>query len=119
MAEEHQQAAGVAIEKATLHAVMHTVVENRLAFRDNIVMRTLDRLMADGLDRQDALHAVGSVLADHRFGIISDGTEESASTDKHYRALEEPMVASWGSSTSPEQALPSVELTRLDPPRVR
>ena len=98
LVEEHHNSAGVELDKQTLHAVMHTVVENQLALRDECVMRTLERLMAEGLDRHDALHAVGSVLAEHLFGILSEGTKESASTDKYYRALEELTVASWRSN---------------------
>ena len=98
LVEEHHDSAGVALDKPTLHAVMHTVVENQLALRDERVMRTLDRLMVEGLDRHDALHAVGSVLAEHLFGILREGARERASTDKYYRALEELTVASWRSN---------------------
>jgi hypothetical protein len=99
LVEEHHDSAGVELDKSTLHAVMHTVVENQLALRDERVMQTLERLMAEGLDRHDALHAVGSVLAEHVFGILSGGTKESASTNKYYRALEELTAASWRSNT--------------------
>ena len=92
---EHHEDAGVELEQATLHAVMHTVVENQLALGDERVVRALERLMEEGLDRHDALHAVGSVLAEHLFGIIRDGTEESASTENYYCALDALTASAW------------------------
>jgi hypothetical protein len=53
-------------ERSTLHAVIHAVVENQIAERDELpVRRTMTRLMDQGLDRHEAIHAVGSVLAGH------------------------------------------------------
>jgi hypothetical protein len=53
-------------ERSTLHAVIHAVVEGQIALGDELpVQRTLLRLMDEGLDRHEAIHAVGSVLAGH------------------------------------------------------
>ena len=53
-------------ERSTLHAVIHAVVENQIAEGDELpVRRTMTRLMHQGLDRHQAIHAVGSVLAGH------------------------------------------------------
>ncbi|MDB5575355.1 MAG: hypothetical protein JWR80_531 [Bradyrhizobium sp.] len=53
-------------ERSTLHAVIHAVVENQIAEGDELpVRRTMTRLMDQGLDRHEAIHAVGSVLAGH------------------------------------------------------
>jgi Domain of unknown function (DUF1841) len=54
-----------------VHAVIHATVENQAALGDEMrVQRTLERLMAEGLDRHDAIHAVGSVLADFLFAAM-------------------------------------------------
>jgi hypothetical protein len=50
-------------ESVKLHGVAHVIVENQIAFGDSpAVPETLARLMGEGLDRHDALHAVGSVV---------------------------------------------------------
>lgn len=54
----------------TLHAVIHVTVENQLALGDETVLITLDRLLRQGLDRHDALHAIGAVLAEHIFDVM-------------------------------------------------
>lgn len=95
LAEKYHEEIGVELERPTLHAAMHTVVENQLALGDERVVRVFDRLITEGLDRHDGLHAVGSVLAEHLFGIMSEGTEASASTEAYYRALEALTAASW------------------------
>jgi hypothetical protein len=48
------------------HAAIHAVVENQIAEGDRLpVRRVLLRLMDEGLDRHEAIHAIGSVLAGH------------------------------------------------------
>jgi hypothetical protein len=57
-----------------LHAAIHMVVENQVALGDETPVRqTLDRLQEEGLDRHDAIHAIGSILAGHLHGIMTDG----------------------------------------------
>lgn len=46
------------------HVAFHVIVENQLAESIDCVERTVARLMREGLDRHDAIHAVGSVLAE-------------------------------------------------------
>ncbi len=46
------------------HAAIHLVIENQVAMGDEIpVAATLQRLLAEGLGRHDAVHAIGSVLS--------------------------------------------------------
>jgi hypothetical protein len=53
-------------ERIVLHATIHAIVENQIAEGDQLPVRhTLRRLMAEGLDRHEAVHAIGSVLAFH------------------------------------------------------
>lgn len=48
------------------HAAIHAVVENQIAEGDELpVRRVLLRLMGEGFDRHEAIHAIGSVLAGH------------------------------------------------------
>jgi hypothetical protein len=64
--ERYHRREGIAVERATLHATMHAVVENQIAEGDRLpVRRVLQRLMAEGLDRHEAIHAIAAVLAGH------------------------------------------------------
>jgi hypothetical protein len=64
--KRYHRRAGLEAERAEVHAVMHAVVENQIAEADQLpVRRILLRLMAEGLDRHDAIHAIASVLAGH------------------------------------------------------
>jgi len=83
---------------ARVHALFHVAVENQVALGDETpVKRTLQRLMAEGLDRHDAVHAVGSVLAGHMNdrlrGSESDPTEDPNTA--YYAELEALTAAEW------------------------
>ena len=45
------------------HAIVHSMVETQLAQRLETVARTVARLQEEGLDRHEAVHAVGSALS--------------------------------------------------------
>ena len=54
---------------------MHRIVENQVALGDvTVVPVTLARLMVEGLNRYEAVHAIGSVL----IGIIFDAMREKS-----------------------------------------
>ena len=60
---EHHREAGVELPNEQAHAAVHVVVENQVALGEETSARaTLERLMREGLDRHEALHAIGSVL---------------------------------------------------------
>jgi hypothetical protein len=57
-------------ESVKLHGVAH-VVENQIAFGDSpAVPETVARLMGEGLDRHEAIHAVGSVVMSIVFDAV-------------------------------------------------
>jgi hypothetical protein len=59
----YHRRAGISLPNDNVHAVIHVVVENQIADDKLPVRRTAQRLMSEGLDRHDAIHAIGSVLA--------------------------------------------------------
>jgi hypothetical protein len=74
--ERYHRREGIEVERPGAHAAMHAVVENQIAEGDRYpVRRTLLRLIAEGLDRHDAIHAIASVLAGH----INEQLRESRS----------------------------------------
>jgi hypothetical protein len=70
-----------------LHAVIHVIIENQLALSEAGVVETLARLQAEGLGRHDALHAIGSVLADYVYALMQDEAEEVR--EPYHRYLED------------------------------
>ncbi|GAB6040283.1 hypothetical protein [Endothiovibrio diazotrophicus] len=48
----------------TGHAIAHMVVENQIAMDVEAVPATIGRLIRQGLNRHEAVHAVGAVLLD-------------------------------------------------------
>ena len=69
------------LPNAQLHAVIHVVVENQVALGQEVVVSTLARLQAEGLSRHDALHAIGSVLAEDLYELMR---EPAAETNQAY-----------------------------------
>ena len=63
-------ACGEMMENVHAHSIFHTVVENQIAMGDEYPTKaTLERLMREGLDRHDSIHAIASVLANHVWKI--------------------------------------------------
>ena len=54
-----------------VHSAMHVVVENQLAAGDPMEARpTRARLVDEGLDRHQAVHAMGQVVAELTFSVL-------------------------------------------------
>ncbi|MCD6499864.1 MAG: DUF1841 family protein [Deltaproteobacteria bacterium] len=85
---------GAELPNAMLHAAIHAVVENQLAMNDNRVRHTLDRLLGEGLDRHDAIHAIGSVLAEQLWRM-GRGAQVPPSSEGYYDSLTKLSAAKW------------------------
>ncbi len=86
----------IKLPNAKVHAVFHAIVETQVAMGDELpVARTLARLQAEGLDRHDAVHAIGSILAEGVFGIMKDQKESSDPNQAYWAALEKLSAKSW------------------------
>jgi hypothetical protein len=74
---EYHRRARIRLTRATLHAVIHAVVESQIADRELPVRAAAQWLMSEGLDRHEAIHAIGSVLVgylnDRMRGLRSGG----------------------------------------------
>jgi len=68
-----------------VHAILHTIVENQIALGDATpVPEAIDRLMAEGLDRHEAIHAVASKLTEHLWDILHVETQPSDDLHEAY-----------------------------------
>ena len=65
--------ANIELPDAMLHAAIHVVVENQLALDVDPVSDTLERLQRQGLDRHEAIHAVGAVLSEDIASLLGGG----------------------------------------------
>jgi hypothetical protein len=80
-----------------VHAVIHAVVETQVAMGDETPARaTLLRLQREGLDRHDAVHAIGTALILHLREIAQRGADDKSDPNPAYfRALEQLTAESW------------------------
>lgn len=79
-----------------LHALIHATVENQIAMGDELpVGSKVSELMQDGLDRHEALHAIGSVLAEHIYDLLSAESQPRDASAAYFQALEQLTAQSW------------------------
>ena len=68
-----------------IHAAIHLMVENQVSLgQETPVAATLARLMNEGLDRHDAIHAIGSVLAGQIWEIMQPDAEPESDLNESY-----------------------------------
>src|SRR3954466_13544420 len=61
LVQDYHRRMRIELPDAQVHAMIHAVVENQIAAGDALpVQRTMQRLLSEGLDRHDALHAIGA-----------------------------------------------------------
>lgn len=80
LAEAHHRTARIKLPNVKAHAVFHVIVENQIAEGLEPVVRAMARLMNEGLSRHDALHAIGSVVADQFFEAMHTKDKDFANT---------------------------------------
>jgi len=96
LVEQYHRIEGIEIPNSRAHAAIHVIVETQIALGNELpAQKALERLMEEGLARHDAIHAIGSVLSEHLFGMIKDGAREPGATERYYHQLEELTVERW------------------------
>lgn len=95
--ETYHRVARIKVPNVTAHAALHAIVENQIALNLEPVVRAMDRLGKEGLTRHDAVHAIGSVVAEHLFDILKtdQNDDAAASQARYYAAVERLTAASW------------------------
>jgi hypothetical protein len=92
---EYHREACVELPNEQVHAVVHVVVENQITLGDEMsAQAALERLMREGLDRHEAIHAVGSVLVDFVQALIRDDAAPGAN-ERYNEELEKLTAAEW------------------------
>lgn len=91
--EYHRQAGQPIGQNPNLHAAIHAVVENQLAEGHAAATATLSRLISEGLDRHDAIHAIGAIVAAEMFNVLKHQSPHDP--ERYARKLEALTAARW------------------------
>jgi hypothetical protein len=93
--QDYHRRAGIELPNEDLHARGHVIIETQIAIGDELAARrTLERLMHEGLDRHDALHALCAVLFEEIRKLHQD-EERSNVQDLFEAALETLTAEKW------------------------
>ncbi len=94
--EAYHRRAGVRVPNLNLHATFHAIVENQAALGDETpVRRTLARLVKEGVDRHEAVHAVAATLAGHMNDLARSAKLPPDPNVPYFAALEKLTIASY------------------------
>jgi len=94
MVERFHKRRGEYGESLKMHSIMHALVETQLAEEAEPVKDAFLRLRQDGLNRHDTIHAIGSVLAEYVWEILSeDGV--TAANEEYFDRLSQLTKKSW------------------------
>jgi len=95
LVQEYHRRAKVRLPNQIAHAAIHAVVETQIAGHEVPAREALERLMIEGLDRHDAVHAIGSVLAGHIHKLTTHSESSSAPNADYCRDLKTLTAAKW------------------------
>ena len=80
--EEYHKRAKIKLPNHTAHATIHAIVESQIAMGDDLpVKAALQRLISEGLDRHEAIHAIGAIVAEQMFNLLNDKDTASSQED--------------------------------------
>ena len=97
----HHRRTRAKLPNRRLHAAIHVVVENQLAERIAVVRETMEQLLAEGLDRHEAIHAIGSVVAEHLWKAMNERLRGPDPMEEYFRRLEALTASDWLGGTAP------------------
>lgn len=77
-----------------MHSLVHVIIENQAAMGVDTVVKTLTKLTKQGLDRHEAIHAVGAILSEELFELLKGNIQEISPT-KYKRKFEKITAKRW------------------------
>lgn len=93
--ERYHEHAGIEVPNLRVHATIHVIVENQLAAGLPAVRDAFARVRGQGLGRHEAIHAVGTVLAEHLWHLMRDGVTQGDPNLPYERALRDLTADQW------------------------
>ena len=86
----------IRLPNETIHATVHVIVENQVALGDSFPAKAvLLRLMKEGLDRHEAIHAIGSVLSEELFVLMNAPNSQRDPNADYMEKLKSLTAESW------------------------
>jgi hypothetical protein len=99
LVQDYHRRRRIRLPNERVHAVAHMVVENQIAADQTQVQQTAQRLMDEGLDRHQAIHAIGSVLFEYIFDLMkalnAKDDPQGDPNPAYFAALERLTAESW------------------------
>ena len=77
-----------------LHTMFHVIVENQIAENVEFIPETIAKLIRQGLDRHDAVHAIASIVCKDIFDLMK-GNKQEFSAKQYRRKLEKITAKRW------------------------
>jgi hypothetical protein len=95
-AKDYHERYDALLVEPEIHGWIHVMIENRIAMGAQQPAReALERLMAEGLTRHEAVHALGSVLAEMIVGAPGDKEAEGFQADAYNDAIARITAEDW------------------------
>jgi hypothetical protein len=89
LARDYHRSARIRLPNAALHATLHAIVEAQIALGDETpAQRTAQRLMDEGLDRHETIHAIALVLIEFMRDLMNAPELGIDSNAPYFAALE-------------------------------
>ena len=99
LARDYHRKARIRLPNAKVHATVHAIVETQIALGDETpARRTAQRLMDAGLDRHEAIHAIGWVLIQFMSDQMETPEFDTDPNARYFAALERLTVEDWRQS---------------------
>lgn len=78
----------------SIHCSVHVIVENQLAEGVELIPETVAKLVRQGLNRHEAIHAIGAIISKDLYNIIR-GEDVEFSPKKYRQKLEKITAKRW------------------------
>ena len=96
LVRDYHRRARIHLPNEKLHATLHAIVEAQIALGDETPAgRIAQRLIGEGLDRHDAIHAIGMVLAEHLYDVLKTAKSDMDPNAPYFAALERLTAEDW------------------------
>lgn len=105
LVQAYHRRARIQLPNQRLHAAIHAIVENQIAVGDELpVRRKLAALMREGLDRHQAVHAIGCALGGLIYDLMKGEGAGVYADERYYEELSKLTAASWRADHSDPNA---------------
>jgi hypothetical protein len=96
LVKDYHRRARILLPNLAMHAVSHAIVETQIALADETpARRTAERLIREGLDRHEAIHAIGMVLMEHIFDLVKAPSSSGDPNPAYFSELDRLTAEGW------------------------